>query len=399
MNAKVTPCFYLMNNVIQNYAWGSVDSIAHLFDQPNPHHEPQAEIWMGAHPGGCSQVIDGDNTVSLAQLISQDKPHFLSSRSAEQFDELPFLFKVLAAASALSIQVHPSRAEAQIGFERENQLAIKLNAANRNYKDPNHKPELVYALTQYDALNGFRQYSDIIANFEASGVEAIASLLSEFKANQTEDGLQHFFVAILSLQGEDKARALSQLLDYANRHQQQRLPALLIELAQQYPGDIGLFAPLMLHYITLQPGQAMYLDARTPHAYLKGTGLEVMASSDNVLRAGLTPKHIDIEELAKCTSFAAKPESTLLVEPREAQGEFNYPIPVDDFKFSIYPTTQATPVKVASAEIVFAIDEDAKLEHRNGEKMSIKKGQSVFIPAAAESYRLTSAGRVARVYN
>lgn len=399
MNAKVTPCFYVMDNVIQNYAWGSVDSIAHLFDQPNPHNEPQAEIWMGAHPGGCSKVMDGENKISLAQLIAQDKPHFLSLKSSEQFDDLPFLFKVLAAANALSIQVHPSRAEAKIGFERENQLGIPLNAANRNYKDPNHKPELVYALTQYDALNGFREYADIIANFETSKIEAIAALLDAFKANQTEDGLQRFFVAILSLQGEDKAKALSQLIDYAQRHQHQRLPALLIELAQQYPGDIGLFAPLMLHYITLQPGQAMYLDARTPHAYLKGTGLEVMASSDNVLRAGLTPKHIDIEELAKCTSFAAKPEATLLVEPFEEQGEFNYPIPVDDFKFSIYPTPQSTPVNVASAEIIFAIDEDTTLEHNNGQQITIKKGQSVFIPAAANHYSLTSRGRVARVYN
>jgi mannose-6-phosphate isomerase len=388
-----------MDNVIQNYAWGSVDSIARLFDCPNPSGEPQAEIWMGAHPGGCSTVTDGSEKRPLSQLIAQDKAHFLSAKSAERFKELPFLFKVLAAKSALSIQVHPSKAEAEIGYERENKLGIEFKAANRNYKDPNHKPELVFALTQYDALNGFREYADIMANFDAADVVEIKPLLAAFKNDRTEAGLKHFFISILSLQGDEKVGAVNGLLDYATKNSDQHLPSLLLDLSTQYPGDIGLFAPLMLHYITLQPGDAMYLDARTPHAYLRGTGLEVMASSDNVLRAGLTPKHIDIVELSKCTSFAAKPASTLLVDAIENQGEFNYPIPVDDFKFSIYPTAQRTRVNVSSAEIIFAIDTMTTLEHANGETITIEKGQSVFIPAAAEAYALTSNGRIARVYN
>ncbi|MHA2939776.1 mannose-6-phosphate isomerase, class I [Vibrio sp. RC27] len=399
MNTKVTPCFYLMDNVIQNYAWGSVDSIARLFDQPNPKNEPQAEIWMGAHPGGCSKVFVDEGKQLLSALIAENRSHFLSSASAERFDELPFLFKVLAANSALSIQVHPSKTEAEIGYARENELGIEFGAANRNYKDPNHKPELVYALTQYDALNGFREYADIIANFDAADLTSIKPLFEAFKNNQAETGLKDFFVSLLSLNGEDKTQAISELLTYATNNRNERLPALLLDLSQQYPGDIGLFAPMMLHYITLQPGEAMYLDARTPHAYLRGTGLEVMASSDNVLRAGLTPKHIDIEELSKCTSFAAKPASTLLVDAIEDQGEFNYPIPVDDFRFSIYPTASQTHIKVTSAEIIFAIDDSATLEHTNGETITIEKGQSVFIPAATEGYTLTSKARVARVYN
>ncbi len=399
MKASVTPPFLLMNNVIQNYAWGSVDSIEKLFGLPNPAHKPQAEIWMGAHPGGCSEITTASGTATLAELIASDKDYFLTAGTARRFGELPFLFKVLAAANALSVQVHPSKEEAEAGFARENNLGIALNAAERNYKDPNHKPELVYALTTYDALNGFRSYTDIIANFETAGVTTIEPLLSEFKAAQNEAGLKIFFVALLSLKGEQKASAVNELMQYAEQHSSRRLPALLLELAKQYPGDIGLFAPLMLHYITLQPGEAMYLDARTPHAYLKGTGLEVMASSDNVLRAGLTPKHMDVEELSKCTSFAAKPESTLLVEPLTNAGALEYPIPVDDFKFSIYPTADQTPVSVNSAEIVFAIDGQTELTHSNGEKMTIEKGQSVFIPAVTASYSVTSKGRVARVYN
>ena len=399
MNVETSPRFYLMDNVIQNYAWGSVDSIARLFDYPNPNKEPQAEIWMGAHPGGCSSVVYNAEKLALSTLIDQNQAHFLSAHSAKRFEGLPFLFKVLAANSALSIQVHPSKAEAEIGYEKENKLGIEFSAANRNYKDPNHKPELVYALTRYDALNGFREYADIIANFDAADVSAIKPLLQAFKDDQTETGLERFFVAILSLEGEEKVSAVSQLIAYAGSNSSERLPSLLLDLSTQYPGDIGLFAPLMLHYITLQPGDAMYLDARTPHAYLRGTGLEVMASSDNVLRAGLTPKHIDIEELSKCTSFAAKPASTLLVDAIENHGEFNYPIPVDDFKFSIYPTAQKAIVQVSSAEIIFAIDEVATLNHANGETITIEKGQSVFIPAASQAYTLTSKGRVARVYN
>lgn len=399
MQAKVNCPFYLMDNVIQNYAWGSVDSIEKLFAVANPDNKPQAEIWMGAHPSGCSKVTANGEATTLADLIASNKPFYLNQTSAERFGELPFLFKVLAAASALSVQVHPSKEEAEVGFARENEMGIAFNAAERNYKDPNHKPELVYALTQYDALNGFRAYADIIFNFEAANLTSIAPLFAQFKANQTEEGLKTFFVALLSLAGDEKAAAVEELINYAQQNSTARLPALLIELAAQYPGDIGLFAPMMLHYITLQPGEAMYLDARTPHAYLKGTGLEVMASSDNVLRAGLTPKHMDVAELAKCTSFAEKPASTLLVEPQSNAGALEYPIPVDDFKFAIYTTSEQTPVSVNSAEIIFAIDESTTLAHANGETIIINKGQSVFIPAAAEAYTVSSQGRVARVYN
>jgi mannose-6-phosphate isomerase len=399
MNSKITTPFYLMDNVIQNYAWGSVDSIATLFNVPNPNNEPQAEIWMGAHFGGCSKVITKDGSKLLSELIAENKKDCLAQDTAERYGELPFLFKVLAAANALSIQVHPNKQEAEIGFARENDRGIPFGAAERNYKDPNHKPELVYALTTYDALNGFRAYSDIIANFTSAKISTIESLFDAFKANQSENGLQAFFIAILSLEGRDKITALDELLEYAQNNSQDRLPALILELSKHYPNDIGLFVPMMLHYITLQPGDAMYLDARTPHAYLKGTGLEVMASSDNVLRAGLTPKHIDIIELAKCTSFAEKPESTLLIEAHSNKGALEYQIPVDDFKFSVYLIAEQTQVCVNSAEIIFAIDESTTLTHDSGESITIVKGQSVFIPAATHRYTLSSKGRVARVYN
>ncbi|MDQ2165117.1 mannose-6-phosphate isomerase, class I [Vibrio anguillarum] len=391
--------FFLMDNVIQNYAWGSTTSIQHLFDIANPNNAPQAEIWMGAHPNGCSQIHVNGEPVSLLEMINQDKTAFLSAATATTFGELPYLFKVLAAANALSIQVHPSKQEAEIGFEKENQAGIPLNAGHRNYKDPNHKPELVYALTPYQAMNGFRPITEIVEHFQTLNINAISTLVDAFAHNPTSQGLKTFFSALLSLTGEQKEHAVNALLAYAHHHSGDDLFGLILELAQQYPGDIGLFSPLMLNVLTLAPGEAMFLDARTPHAYLKGTGLEIMANSDNVLRAGLTPKHMDIEELASCTLFEEKPASSLLLKPIEENGALLFPVPVRDFKFAIYLNAAQVNVKINSAEIIFAIDADATLTHDNGESLTVKKGHSIFIPAYAEHYQLSSLGRVARAYN
>ncbi|EKO3409730.1 mannose-6-phosphate isomerase, class I [Vibrio fluvialis] len=398
MNTITTP-FFVMKNKIQNYAWGSSDSIEQLFDIANPNKHPQAEIWMGAHPNGCSEVELNGSSLLLSELIAQDKSRFLSQQTAAQFGELPYLFKVLAAAQALSVQVHPSKEEAQAGYAKENAAGIEIKAANRNYKDPNHKPELVYAITPYQAMNGFRSISSIIDHFEPLTIECIQPLVEELRNNQHEQGLQQFFTLLLSLTGDAKRQAVAKLLAYAQSHQSQSIYTLILELAEQYPNDIGLFAPLMLNVLTLQPGEAMYLDARTPHAYLKGTGLEIMANSDNVLRAGLTPKHMDVLELAKCTRFAEKPESTLLLTPIEQDGALLYPVPVDDFKFALYTKPSQTSVTVSSAEIIFPIDEDATLISDEGIEVTIRKGQSVFVPAYTAHYQLSSAGRVARAYN
>ncbi|HDY7986294.1 TPA: mannose-6-phosphate isomerase, class I [Vibrio vulnificus] len=399
--------FFKLDNPVKNYEWGSKTAIQSLFGIDNPNGEPQAEIWMGAHPNGCSTVsIDGES-VLLSKLIQSNQEGILSKAVAEQFGELPYLFKVLAAGQALSIQVHPSKEEAEVGFAREEAQGIDRSAAQRNYRDPNHKPELVYALTPYQAMNGFRAFDDILARFThmvgAVHMPTVQALLEVFKDNKTSYGLEAFFTGLLSLQGDDKLQSLAALLEYVKLHQKQDLEddlcSLVLELAQSYPSDIGLFAPFMLNVLTLKPGQAMYLDARTPHAYLKGAGLEIMANSDNVLRAGLTPKHIDVDELAKCTLFEEKPVESLLCQP-ETDGDYHhYPVSVPDFNFDCFMQADDTVVQLCSAEILFAIDCDATLSHKSGEKITITKGESVFIPAYAQEYTLSSKGRVARAYN
>ena len=386
-----------MQNPIQGYDWGSHDALTTLFGIPNPAGKPQAELWMGAHPNGCSEVVLAGDVQKLSTLINSAPAAVLGDATQARFGSLPFLFKVLCAEKALSIQVHPSKAQAEAGFAREEAAGIDIKASNRNYKDPNHKPELVFALTPYQAMNGFRAIPAILALFERVKLATIADLVAALAANQNEAGLQHFFHQLLILTGPRKEDALAGLLAYAAAHQDEETFALVTSLAAQYPGDVGLFSPLLLNVVTLQPGQAMYLDACTPHAYVRGTGLEIMANSDNVLRAGLTPKYIDVAELLDCTRCLAKPDDQILLSPRMEGAVQHYDVPVPDFTFSVYPAGEHA-LTTASAEILFAIDGTVILQ-QGKQSLRLEKGQSAFIPATTGSYQLLAEGRVARAGN
>ncbi|EGQ9991473.1 mannose-6-phosphate isomerase, class I [Vibrio vulnificus] len=399
LNTISSKCFFKMDNKIQNYDWGSRSAIHDLFGFANDDHRPQAEVWMGTHPNGCSSIEGSDVSLSLADLIQHDQVAFLSEPTAKQYGDLPFLFKILSAERALSIQVHPSKCDAQTGFAREQQLGIPLDAAWRNYKDANHKPELVYALTDYQAMNGFRPFEEILVGFRQCHIPELNTYLEQFEQNTNEAGLRRFFVELLSMSDLRKQNALDQLVTYASLNQQQPTCQLIIELAEQYPNDVGLFAPLLLNVITLKPGEAMFLNARTPHAYIKGTGLEIMANSDNVLRAGLTSKHMDVEELVKCTDFVSKPVESLLTHAHVVGCEHHFPVPVKDFQFSILSKPESQPMTMSSAEILMAIDADLTLVASNGETLTLSKGQSAFIPAYVKTYTISSSGRIARAFN
>lgn len=397
MSSSDLPSFLLMQNPIQGYDWGSHDSLTTLFGIANPQGKPQAELWMGAHPNGCSDVVVAGQTQKLSTLIERAPATVLGEATLARFGSLPFLFKVLCAEKALSIQVHPSKAQAEAGFAKEEAAGIDAKAANRNYKDPNHKPELVFALTPYQAMNGFRDIPAILALFERINLAAIADLTAALAASQNEAGLQHFFHQLLVLEGPRKEEALAGLLAFASEHQDEETFALITSLAAQYPGDVGLFSPLLLNVVTLKPGQAMFLDACTPHAYVRGTGLEIMANSDNVLRAGLTPKYIDVAELLDCTRCQAKPDDQILLAPHVEGSVQHFEVPVPDFTFSVYPAGEHQ-LTTASAEILFAIDATVILK-RGDEMLRLEKGQSAFIPAATGSYQLLAEGRVARAGN
>ncbi|HCH53479.1 MAG TPA: mannose-6-phosphate isomerase, class I [Aeromonas sp.] len=397
MSSRDLPSFLLMQNPIQGYDWGSHDALTTLFGIPNPAGKPQAELWMGAHPNGCSEVTLAGDVQKLSTLIERAPADVLGDATVARFGSLPFLFKVLCAEKALSIQVHPSKAQAEAGFAKEEAAGISPKAANRNYKDPNHKPELVFALTPYQAMNGFRAIPAILALFDAMALPALAELVAALRQSQDEAGLQHFFHQMLILDGARKEEVLTGLLAYAAARQDDETFALITSLAAQYPGDVGLFSPLLLNVVTLQPGQAMYLDACTPHAYVRGTGLEIMANSDNVLRAGLTPKYIDVAELLDCTRCLPKPDDQILLAPHLEGAVQHFEVPVPDFTFSVYPAGEHA-LTTASAEILFAIDGTVTLQQ--GElSLRLEKGQSAFVPAATGSYRLLTEGRVARAGN
>ena len=397
MSSRDLPSFLLMQNPIQGYDWGSHDALTTLFGIPNPAGKPQAELWMGAHPNGCSEVVLAGDVQKLSTLIERAPAAVLGEATQARFGSLPFLFKVLCAEKALSIQVHPSKAQAEAGFAREEAAGIDPKAANRNYKDPNHKPELVFALTPYQAMNGFRAIPAILALFDAMALPALAELTAALRQSQDEAGLQHFFHQMLILCGARKEEALTGLLAYAAARQDDETFALITSLAAQYPGDVGLFSPLLLNVVTLKPGQAMYLDACTPHAYVRGTGLEIMANSDNVLRAGLTPKYIDVAELLDCTRCLPKPDDQILLAPHLEGAVQHFEVPVPDFTFSVYPAGEHA-LTTASAEILFAIDGTVTLQ-QGEQSLRLEKGQSAFVPATTGSYRLLAEGRVARAGN
>lgn len=384
-------------NSVQNYAWGSKSALTELYGIANPDGQPMAELWMGAHPKSSSKIENAPGqSQSLREVIEQDKTALLGQAVAERFGELPFLFKVLCADQPLSIQVHPNKRASEIGFAKENAAGIPLDAAERNYKDPNHKPELVFALTPFLAMNAFREFSDIISLLQP--VAGAHQAIAHFLAQPDADSLSQLFASLLNMQGEEKSHALAVLK--ATLASQQGEPWETIRfISEFYPDDSGLFSPLLLNVIKLNPGEAMFLFAETPHAYLKGVALEVMANSDNVLRAGLTPKYIDIPELVANVKFVPKPATELLTTPEQNGAELDFPIPVADFAFSLHDlSTQASSLAQQSAAILFCVEGEAVLS-KGEQRLVLKPGESAFVSAGESPVEASGVGRLARVYN
>ncbi|AUX96190.1 MULTISPECIES: mannose-6-phosphate isomerase, class I [Enterobacteriaceae] len=381
------PSFYRLRNDIKNYAWGSRTALNTLFGVPNPDEQPQAEVWMGAHPAGCSEIENGSDSVSLLEAITQSPVSVLGSRTVEKFGQLPFLLKILSAETALSIQVHPDKHLAEEGYAQQG------NRAGEDYNDANHKPELVYAITPFMAMNGFRPFQETVNHFLRLNAPELMPALAEFRGNLTCEGFKHFFVSLMQLAQREKDSVLKQLQVCLDSGGFTHLQSFITCLMRDYPGDIGILAPLFLHCITLEPGEAMFLRAGTLHAYVHGTAVEVMACSDNVLRAGLTPKKINLPELVKCTVFREIQEQELRLLPDDTGTERNYSVPVEDFCFSVIGNCQQKRVDVDSAQILLVLDGVTTLRHMNDEEMTLYAGQSVFIPALNETYFLTQNGQ------
>lgn len=312
-----------LSNTVMPYPWGSREDLARLQGRPHPTPTPEAELWVGTHPRAPS-LSEG---VPLGDIIADDPVGVLGAATAGRFHgELPFLLKLLAAADPLSIQAHPDKARAESGFARENAAGIPLDAPHRNYRDDNHKAEIVVALSPFWALNGFRPRAEMVELLDSAGLEEIAAERSCLNGGECRDALKDFLRRILSLDRDRLARLDLELRAAAAGPLAARPEgAWLRRVLDRYPADPGSLCVLLLNLVRLEPGQAMACAAGCLHAYLEGFCVELMANSDNVLRGGLTSKHVDRDELVGILDFVGGPPSIIEAEAGR------YPMPVEDF--------------------------------------------------------------------
>ena len=392
----------LMHNQVRPYAWGSRTAIAELIGEPTPSPHPQAELWIGAHPADSSLLIGEDGKRSLAQEISSDPVATLGKPAHEQFDSrLPFLMKVLAAAEPLSLQAHPSSEQAARGFALEEELGIPLSSAQRNYRDSWHKPELICALTEFHALCGFRDPAVTVRLLAALQIPQLDHYLGLLSGQPDEQGLRALFSSIITIPPSTLGPLLSAVLtacvdqvkaggEFTPEYR------TALELGERYPGDPGVLASLLLNRLTLHPGEALYLPGGNLHAYLAGVGIEIMANSDNVLRGGLTPKHVDVPELMKVLDFHSGPVPVLLGDPG-LDGERVYTTPAPEFRLSrLDPVAEPREITHDGPQVLLTVEGEITLTDASGRSLTVPRGRSAWVAAADGPVWLSGSGTVFR---
>lgn len=384
-------------NTVRPYPWGSTTALPALMGT-TPDGSPQAELWMGAHPGAPSRVERGGDLLELDRVIEADPRGELGDAVVRRFGpRLPFLVKLLAADAPLSLQVHPDPDQAAAGYERENALGIPLDAPHRTYRDPQHKPEMIVALTPFEGLCGFRPPQESAELLDALDLDWTAPYARTLRSSPEGPALREVFSALLSLSPDRLAEAGGALASAARRPGplQEQL-AVYEGLARTCPGDPGVPAALLVRVVRLAPGEALFLGAGVPHAYLRGLGVEIMAASDNVLRCGLTDKHVDVSELLRVVRFAALPWP--VVRPvREADGEEVYPAPVEDFRLSRLVRGEQDRARVlpgSRPQILVCTGGTIRLTGSEGE-LVLEAGASAYVPAG-EEVTVSGAGTVFR---
>ncbi|GAB3459061.1 mannose-6-phosphate isomerase, class I [Actinophytocola sediminis] len=390
---------HLLRNRVRPYAWGSRTTIASLLGRAVPAPHPEAELWLGAHPGDPSSVLHEDGTErSLIDLLAGDPAGQLGPSVAARWSErLPFLLKVLAAEEPLSLQAHPSAGQAAEGWAREEHADIPREAGNRNYPDPTAKPELVCALTEFHALAGFREPHRTVELLRAIQTPALVPYVDLLAGEPNQEGLRALFTTWITLPQPTIDALVPDLLDscvlHVKEHGEFELECrTVLELGERYPGDSGVLAALLLNRLVLAPGEAIFLPAGNLHTYLHGTAVEVLANSDNVLRGGLTPKHVDVPELLRVLDFGYGDMGVTTGEPIGPRRVYRTAAP--EFELSRIEWAADEPRAEVKLEgglprIMICVDGGVRASAVSGQVMEFSRGESIWLPAADPDVVLT----------
>jgi mannose-6-phosphate isomerase len=368
-----------LTNAVRHYPWGSRTVIPELLGEPSPAARPHAELWIGAHPDQPSVLSDG---TALDKAISEDPVRLLGREVYERFGaRLPFLMKVLAADRPLSLQAHPTSEQAEAGFAAEEAADIPRDDATRTFKDPFHKPEILCAITPVEALCGFRPVEQ--------SLHCLAKLqLPELKptiASLARDGLRAAIPQLIALSGRRRESLVRAVAIRAQSFVDAADPEFVntyrwaARLAEAYPGDPGVIISLLCNHLTVAPGEAVFLPAGNLHAYLCGAGIEVMASSDNVLRGGLTSKHVDLAALIEVLDFTDG--RVPVISPVLGPGGLRYPVPVTDFDLTRVQLDQQTGALTTGGPQVLLCTEGAAVLETGTDQLTLARGQAAFVPA------------------
>jgi mannose-6-phosphate isomerase len=394
---------YPLDNRVQEYAWGSRTAIAELLGRPSPSPHPQAELWLGAHPSAPSRVERDGRWESLLEVIASAPEDQLGAAVVSKFGPtLPFLFKVLAAETPLSLQVHPNAEQARAGFEVEERAHIPLDASRRQYKDPRHKPELLCSLGPFELLCGFRQVSETARFLKALRIEPLSASVAALEREPTSARLKTLSFWLLSLDQPTRLNLVAATIEACRQYAESggefaRECSWAVRIASMYPGDIGVVMGLLLNLVTLETGRAIYLPAGNLHSYLKGVGLEIMANSDNVIRGGLTPKHVDAAELLRVLTFTDAPVP--VISPEGEGLERIYGTPASEFCLSRITLGGSDGFRAdqrQGPEILLCTEGTFTITSSDGTSRSVPKGTSWFVPAKSGAYFVSGAGTLFR---
>jgi len=393
----------LLRGALRTYAWGSHTAIAEFTGRHSPTPHPEAELWLGAHPGDPAWLAGEGGERSLLDTITDDPDGQLGAATRQRFgDALPFLAKVLAAEEPLSLQAHPSADQAAEGFAREDRLHIPISAPTRNYRDRSHKPELLVALGSFEALAGFRPVAESVELLRALTVADLDPFVNLLSGQADANGLRALFTTWITAPQADLDVLVPQVLDGAVAYLRSgatrfaREAKTALQLGELYPGDAGVLAALLLNRISLQPGEAIFLPAGNLHAYLHGMGFEVMANSDNVLRGGLTPKHVDVPELLRVLDFTPTDESALRPRATRDGIEVVYDTPAPEFAVSSLRLDGDdlgheidAPARHDGPQVLFCTEGSVQV-HAKSSALTLERGAAAWVAADDGPIRLVA---------